>query len=126
MTITVSIGNVEYGLTFGMVAVEEMQLRQLGRMQVAEPTGNTRALTDMFYCSHNNFNDNQEPQRPRISYKSASEIIEELVYSGDMPTQVMIVDSFQNCRATRHLREQLEGAKKKTVKKDRAPRTTQG
>lgn len=116
MTIEINIDGKPYGLTFGMVAIEEMQLRQLNRMQANDPVGNSRALTDMFYCAHNNFNDVQEPQQPRITYATASELIETLVYSSDTETQQRIVDSFQNCRATKHMQEQLEGIKKKAVK----------
>ena len=113
MTIEIKIGEENYGLTFGMVAIEEMQLRQLKRMQSEDPTGNTRAMTDMFYCAHNNFNDVQDVQQPRITYAKASELIETLVYSSDVETQNRIVDAFNGCRATKHLQEQLEEIKKK-------------
>jgi len=116
MTIEITVDGEKYGLTFGMVAIEEMQLRQLKRMQSDDPTGNTRAMTDMLYCAHNNFNDVQEVQQPRITYARASELVEALVYANDLTTQQLIVDSFQNCRATKHLQEQLEGVKKKVKK----------
>lgn len=113
MTIEIEISGEKYGLTFGMVAIEEMQLRSLNRLKADDPIGNTRGMTDMFYCAHNNFLETQEISQPRITYAKASEIVEELAYSNDLETQKRIVDAFQNCRATKHLQEQLEGVKKK-------------
>ena len=124
MTIEVKIGEENYGLTFGMIAIEELQLRQLNRMQSDDPTGNTRAMTDMFYCAHNNFNDVQEPQRARISYAKCSDLIEELVYSDNIETQNHIVNAFNSCRATKHLQERLEGVKKKVTKAKASQTTT--
>lgn len=118
MTINVTIEGVEYGLTFGMIAVEEMQLRTIHNMQSGlAGIGNWKALTDMFFCSHNNYSDLNGS--PRINYMKAAEVVEQLVYSNDTDTQNLIVETFQNCKATKTLMAKFEKpeAKKKAVKK---------
>lgn len=118
MTIKVTIEDKEYGLTFGMIAVEEMQLRTIHNMQSGiAGVGNWKALTDMFFCSHNNYSDLNGT--PRINYAEAAEIVEQLVYSNDTVTQNLIVETFQNCKATKTLMAKFEKpeAKKKVTKK---------
>lgn len=120
MTIKVTVEDKEYGLTFGMIAVEEMQLRTVHNMQSGlAGIGNSKALTDMFFCSHNNYADLNG--NARINYAEAAEIIEQLVYSNDVETQNLIVETFQNCRATKTLMAKFETpeTKKKVTKKSR-------
>lgn len=122
MTITIEINERPYGLTFGMLAIEELQLRSAKRLLADEPSGNARALTDMFYCAHNNFNEVNDMSR--ISYGKASELIEELLYSNDIDVQMQIVDAFTNCRATKMLQEKLGEKKKTETKRPKASQTT--
>ena len=124
MTITVTIEGKEYGLTFGMIAVEEMQLRTLHNMQQGiAGIGNSKALTDMFFCSHNNYSDLNGT--PRINYAQAAEVVENLVYSNDTETQNLIVETFQNCKATKTLMAKFETPEsKKKVTKKKSPITT--
>ena len=120
MTIKVTVNGLEYGLHFGMIAIEEMQIRTLHNMgSGGGHVGNTKAMTDMFFCSRNNYCDLHS--EPRIDYATASEIVEELVIANDLVQQNAIVNAFQKCRATEIMMDKFkpEEDKKKVVRKPR-------
>lgn len=123
MTIKVTIGGKEYSLTFGMIAVEEVQNRTVLNLQSGPATvGNTKALTDIFYAGFNNHADLSDGAIPRIKYSEAAGIIEELVYSEDTELQAVIVDAFKNSRATKVLVAKFENPDKKKAQKKRIPK----
>lgn len=118
MTVKVTISEEEYSLTFGMIAVEEVQNRTVMSLKSgSEGIGNTKALTDMFYAGFNNYADLSDGAVTRIKYSEAADIIEELVYSEDVKTQTAIVEAFKNSRATKVLMAKFEKPnKKKAIK----------
>lgn len=119
MTVKVTIGENEYGLTFGMIAVEEVQSRTVVNLKSGSANvGNTKALTDMFYAGFNNHADLSDGSIDRIKYSEAAEIVEELVYSDDVETQTTIVEAFKNSRATKVLMAKFEKPNKKKATKN--------
>lgn len=99
--ITIEIGGVKTPLTFGMLAIEELSIRQ-----AIGSSGWSKLMIDLVYSGYIN-EETVEGRNPALSYRDISESMDDLI-STQSPVLGEIFKCFEDSKAGKHLTETVK------------------